>query len=154
MTNSLTASLFVVDFSSLLLLPHLPHSLWGLGRCCLTANGVWLNIFTISAAAATANGSLPELISKSQEETLDSNAAPAAPAEVSSGDNGELRNSGAGLPTVADSPVSILSILLPCLMYKCALFSHLLWCTCIILYFVPWHLFPPDINPQQHRCVG
>ncbi|XP_016454460.1 nuclear matrix constituent protein 1 [Nicotiana tabacum] len=58
-----------------------------------------------SVAAATANGSLPELVSKSQEENWDSNAAPAAPAEVSSGDNGELRNSGAGLPTVADSPL-------------------------------------------------
>ncbi|KAK4368444.1 hypothetical protein RND71_012236 [Anisodus tanguticus] len=57
-----------------------------------------------SAAVATANGSLPELVSKSQEENGDSKAVPATPAAVSGGDRGELRNSDAALPTVANSP--------------------------------------------------
>ncbi|KAJ8568974.1 hypothetical protein K7X08_037189 [Anisodus acutangulus] len=57
-----------------------------------------------SAAVATANGSLPELVSKSQEENGDSKAVPATPAAVSGGDRGELRNSDTALPTVANSP--------------------------------------------------
>ncbi|XP_059282639.1 nuclear matrix constituent protein 1-like isoform X1 [Lycium ferocissimum] len=54
-----------------------------------------------SAAVATANGSLPELVSKSQEENGDFKAMPATPAAVS---GGELRHSDAALPTVANSP--------------------------------------------------
>lgn len=65
-------------------------------------------MLAISAAIATANGSLPELVSKSQEENGDSKAVPETPAAIS---DGELRNSDAALPAVADSPVSILSIL-------------------------------------------
>ncbi|MCD7446649.1 hypothetical protein HAX54_013324 [Datura stramonium] len=56
-----------------------------------------------SAAVATANGSLPELVSKSQEENGDSKAVPATPVVVS---GGELGNSDAAPPTVANSPVT------------------------------------------------
>ncbi|KAK4341368.1 hypothetical protein RND71_039869 [Anisodus tanguticus] len=56
-----------------------------------------------SAAVATANGSLPELVSKSQEENGDPKAVPATPAAGVSG--GELRNSDAALPAVANSPL-------------------------------------------------
>ncbi|XP_027771460.1 protein CROWDED NUCLEI 1-like isoform X2 [Solanum pennellii] len=55
-----------------------------------------------SAAVATANGSLPELVSKSQEENGDSKVVPETPAAIS---DGELRNFDAALPTVADSPL-------------------------------------------------
>ncbi|KAK4733588.1 hypothetical protein R3W88_007849 [Solanum pinnatisectum] len=55
-----------------------------------------------SAAVATANGSLPELVSKSQEENGDSKAVPETPVAIS---DGELRNSDAALPAVADSPL-------------------------------------------------
>ncbi|XP_004234687.1 nuclear matrix constituent protein 1-like isoform X1 [Solanum lycopersicum] len=55
-----------------------------------------------SAAVATANGSLPELVSKSQEENGDSKVVPETPAAIS---DGELRNSDAALPAVADSPL-------------------------------------------------
>ncbi|KAM3238614.1 nuclear matrix constituent protein 1 isoform X1 [Capsicum annuum] len=59
-----------------------------------------------SAAVATANGSLPEVVSKSQEENGDSKAVPETlPAAGSVGDPGELRNSDAALPTVANSPL-------------------------------------------------
>ncbi|TMW97573.1 hypothetical protein EJD97_005287 [Solanum chilense] len=55
-----------------------------------------------SAAVATANGTLPELVSKSQEENGDSKVVPETPAAIS---DGELRNSDAALPAVADSPL-------------------------------------------------
>lgn len=55
-----------------------------------------------SAAVATANGSLLELVSKSQEENGDSKAVPETPAAIS---DGELRNCDAALPAVANSPL-------------------------------------------------
>lgn len=54
-----------------------------------------------SAAVATANGSLPELVSKSQEENGDSKAVLAIPAAIS---GGEPRNSDAALPAVDNCP--------------------------------------------------
>lgn len=49
------------------------------------------------------------MVSKSQEENGDSKAVPETlPAAGSVGDPGELRNSDAALPTVANSPVSML----------------------------------------------
>lgn len=92
-----------------MLLPHVEkHSELGTG-VVLKANGVLTYMFAISAAVATANGSLPELVSKSQEENGDSKAVLAIPAAIS---GGEPRNSDAALPAVDNCPVSVLSFMM------------------------------------------
>ncbi|XP_009598067.1 nuclear matrix constituent protein 1-like isoform X1 [Nicotiana tomentosiformis] len=59
-----------------------------------------------SAAPATANGSLSDPISKSQEENWNSNASLVTPLVDNGADDGKYRNFAAGHPTVAESPLN------------------------------------------------